>query len=723
MRGGGYIYVKRDGSKITIKQDPIGCYGIHLYRNEDYFALSNSFLYLIDRIKTKRKLITFNKEFSYYLIAADNTHSETMINEITLMDRSAVIELDIPKKAISWYCIDYKENTVDLDSTEGIQILDGWYRKWTGIVKSLVDSGEDVVFDLSGGFDSRMAFLLAQGSGADLNKIYFASSNDGLYTHTEDYEIASMIAEHFGFTLNNAGNLSNDADYYSTEDILNMCWHMQGCFHKENYFHHRHFKKSRYWFTGFGGETLRAYLNSENEKAFIEGLCNSSLSYHFKDILQLYESIERVMERTFNGINAKLSDFRRFPVAFNNYLTILYREARCRSHFGRMMSANYYSNIFTLSPLLDVDLQKLKLCVSQDKNDRNALCALLFERYCPKLLDFKFDNNRKFSETTIQNIRVVNKQFPYIKKPVEIHVKTDIRPVRMNEIENVPGAVPEKLLKDAFYSDDVKNIILENYGTGVYRYISEDSKKRKYFPLTNIFPFLCICKIIKDASSPDILSPADFITDCASAHTENEGEAVSALSLCDHELLDFFITARVDIKNTGSDSNSIKFTEISDVTMIVSPDFLNKNGNGYVIHSKTGSLRIAFRCVQSGTLNVWLRAMYVCYADNSVIPVQIDYKKLAVDGEVIFDTIHTISHDKPFEYSKKVSDGKTVIIEAEWIPYDIRKERNPICEQQELIQSLRNANNDLKKSTSWKVGRLVTWLPRKIKAALFYKKH
>lgn len=452
-----------------------------------------------------------------------------MINEISLIDRSAVIELDIPQKALSWHLVDYKENTVDFDSPEGMQILDGWYRKWTGIVKGLVDSGEDVSFALSGGFDTRMTLLLALGSGADLNKIYFASIDDDLHCHPEDYEIASQIAEHFGFTLNNAGILSNDADNYSVEDILNMNWYIQGCFHKENYFQCKRFKKNRYCFTGFGGGLMRGYLSTfKNEKAYVSRIINAVPNYHLKNILQVQDSIESAMRKTFDGINGKFKNFGRTFASFNDMASsVLYREASNRNHFGKATVLGYYSNEFSLSPLLDADFTQLKLCVSQDKSDMTALCTLLFERYCPKLLDFKIQGNRKFDETTIQNVRAVNRAFPYAEKPAEIHVRADMKSVRMNEIESVPAdpqdinSTPNKFQRNAFYSDEVKNAFFANYNKEAYYYILQDSKTRRYFPLTNVFPVLCICKILKDVSQPaeSPRTPADFIIGCARTYT------------------------------------------------------------------------------------------------------------------------------------------------------------------------------------------------------------
>lgn len=78
---GAYVYVKRTSGKITITQDFIGSYGIYLYQDADYFALSNSFLLLVDYVK-RFHVISINRNYTDLLIAADLcalAYSETMV--------------------------------------------------------------------------------------------------------------------------------------------------------------------------------------------------------------------------------------------------------------------------------------------------------------------------------------------------------------------------------------------------------------------------------------------------------------------------------------------------------------------------------------------------------------------------------------------------------------------------------------------------------------------
>ena len=47
---GAWVYVHRAGTKLTVTQDSVGCFGLYLYREGTYFALSNSFMLLVDHV-------------------------------------------------------------------------------------------------------------------------------------------------------------------------------------------------------------------------------------------------------------------------------------------------------------------------------------------------------------------------------------------------------------------------------------------------------------------------------------------------------------------------------------------------------------------------------------------------------------------------------------------------------------------------------------------------
>ena len=83
---GCYVYVEARDGKITIRQDLNGSWGIYLFRNGDYFALSNSFFRLLDHVKFRYPL-TVNRDYCHHLLAnslCSQAYSETAVNEIQL---------------------------------------------------------------------------------------------------------------------------------------------------------------------------------------------------------------------------------------------------------------------------------------------------------------------------------------------------------------------------------------------------------------------------------------------------------------------------------------------------------------------------------------------------------------------------------------------------------------------------------------------------------------
>ena len=87
----------------------------------------------------KSHTITFNRQYADHFLVAGlsaQSYSETLINEISCLDRSAVIEIDLKDRTLKTRLINYMENSIDLDSVEGMQLLDSWFFKWTNLIRN-----------------------------------------------------------------------------------------------------------------------------------------------------------------------------------------------------------------------------------------------------------------------------------------------------------------------------------------------------------------------------------------------------------------------------------------------------------------------------------------------------------------------------------------------------------------------------------------------------------
>ena len=132
-----------------------------------------------------------------------------------------------------------------------------------------------------------------------------------------------------------------------------------------------------------------------------------------------------------------------------------------------------------------------------------------------------------------------------------------------------------------------------------------------------------------------------------------------------------YITARIDIKlitNVGD----LQISFVSDCkAKINKPAFLNKDGIGYVINSYVGRLEFVAKATVDGQIQLYLRGNDVRDPDNNskLIPYWIDYTKLVINEQTIFDTLTPVWHDKPYKYNMEVNADEEITFQVEWFPH------------------------------------------------------
>lgn len=406
---GCYVIVQADEKSICIDQDFVGCYGLYLYESGKYFAISNSFFKLVEYLGSRCSLHV-NHDYVLGLICADLcslAYEETAINEIKLIDRNSSVHIDKPSRRLLIRRKDILINSIALDSSRALEILDSWHDKWCHILKGISDTSNNFVVNLSGGFDSRITFMLARNAGIDFLRAQIYSIKGTNPVHQDDYRIASNIVDACGAELNrplaSAGRSNLSAD-----ESVKIALYVKQLSHKKMYLQTFRHLRCRFQLHGSGGELLRSYWDMD-----LQSLCNKNRkigSREFNDGAAV-DAFMRIIRRSAESIAHRYG----VNIDDGRLTQLIYRETRCRNHFGKSFLENYFGNNLNLAPLLDPALHQLAL-TSSACSDKNLLVALILVRYGEDLLSFGFEGGRSIANETLAVARSISKQKPFLQR-------------------------------------------------------------------------------------------------------------------------------------------------------------------------------------------------------------------------------------------------------------------------------------------------------------------
>lgn len=671
---GAYVYIRRMENSIRINQDFMGSYGLYLYRDGDYFAISNSFLYLVEYLKQKRTL-TFNHRYAGAFLATElcvTAYSDTMVEEITLLDRCVALDIQIPSRQLSITYEDYHENTVSISSPEGMEILDSWLEKWKTLFTNIRRETSNIQVDLSGGFDTRMTFALLMGTGIDPNGIRVYSSDDNLHTHGEDFAIASAIAKHYGFRLNNEDVISQNKIPNTMEDIIDISFYSKLCFHKQMYYSRWHHPTPFYYIAGSGGECVRGYW-AMTQEAFIEKSVKRCRRFPENIAPVLAEAVRETLVRSFREIQEKYARFGR-EIAPEDMTLNLGRETQCRSHFGKNTVESYLRGSYKLNPLLDPQLHKLRL-YDEVCSDTHLLMSVILTRFAPDLLEFGFDGNRSLDARTLLYAKELCCRYPYggrVESGRRFNPVTP--PVHQDNGEIIPLEEVRGYISRLFRLPENADGFAEVFGEKTYAYICRDMAERSYFALQDAYAILGVSKILRDTRCSRDMTCQTFGR-VLRHQLDHSGESRTDLPAFEkYPWLEHYITARVDLKNGPDEGNDVVVLQRTDPdARVTKPKWMVSNGNGCVIESQRGALEVEFRCVGDGTLNIALRSRDVRDSQKKRIPFWLDFDLVRLNGEDIIREPRSIWHDVPLKINRQVRDGEVLRLELRWAPRDPRK--------------------------------------------------
>ena len=492
---GSYILIRKIGDEIRINQDFLGSYGLYIYenKNKEYFALSNSFL-LLEEFLIEKQNMSFNKDFADNLIisglCSPSIH-ETLIKEIIKLPSNTVVIINKKKKAFQLLYIDYKENTIPLESEEGLLIIDKWVDKWGYIFRSLRRKTNNLSFDLSGGFDTRLVLSLLISSGIDMNDILIKSITDKKYVHKEDFKIASNISKTIGFKLNEK-RLDNKSTLWSTQNTLFCSIYSKLGFHKEFYLKNQYFSKPRFSFTGNGGEIIRGKPGYDI-KMYLEKI--SSQAKQIPDYeKEFYNSSMRLCNRSIDLLKKEKTYNNEYEVSSDFYF-----KGRARNHFGKSAIEGFLANIYLIQPLIDPDIKKIKFNTNSKK--AHDFISYIYLRFGKDLIYFHFQGNRTLNSESIKKAVILNNKIQPYKIKTDLnknfYIDNKRKSPAFSSHENKNG---DDFLKEIFKTNKVIKNINKLYNNGIYKWAKNYSFTSNYFPLRHIYSLLAVSKILDDLS-------------------------------------------------------------------------------------------------------------------------------------------------------------------------------------------------------------------------------
>ena len=491
---GVYIMIRKIGKEIIINQDFYGSFGLYIFekKEENYFAISNSFL-LLEEYLLGKQIITFNKDFADNLIVTSLCSfsiEETLINEIKQIPSNAFLVIDTLKNTLKINYIEYQENTISFESKEGLKIIDDWIDKWSYIFRSLKKQTDNIYADLSGGFDTRAMMTILLNSGINMNELHIHSLLDKNHGHDIDFKIASNISSKFGFKLNNF-KLDNNFTKWSTKDTLSSTFYSKIGFHKEFYLHDKFYNKPRFTFTGSGGEFLRGAPLAPIKK-FIKSISVGNILGHEKEFLI---SSERLLNKSMNYFKNDKKDNDDYNIAL-----LLYARSLGKYHFGKGALENFLSNVYTIQPLMDPDIRKIKYDLLN--NSCHDLLAYIYVRFSHDLVNFPFQGERILNPKSIEKAEKLNNHLKAYKIKFKYNKNFYIDKKRESPVisykNNTNNAY--EYLNKIIHSSHYYNILNKVYDNNVYNWANEFSRKNKHFPLTQHYALLAIAIILENLS-------------------------------------------------------------------------------------------------------------------------------------------------------------------------------------------------------------------------------
>ena len=160
------------------------------------------------------------------------------------------------------------------------------------------------------------------------------------------------------------------------------------------------------------------------------------------------------------------------------------------------------------------------------------------------------------------------------------------------------------------------------------------------------------------------------------------------------ELISKYNFCRIDVKNMGDETNSIKVLNSNDPNLHIDNPrwFSDSEGIGSVFESSNGNLSLKLLCVGDGHLVVKFRGVDYKDHNNLRLPIFIECEYMGVNDIAISKNI-LLSHDKLRKLFIDVKDGEEINISVKWKRITSNDDLDKKARDE--IESLNHLNNIL----------------------------
>ena len=465
---GSYTCVESLPDKIIISQDFEGMQGIYHFKKEERNIFSNGYYKLVEYIQNLKYPLTLDKGYCIQYIFSNEeaiNMNDTLLNEVKRIGKDFRIEIYKNDGNVVFTEINYKINTIKIDSEETIPILDKWYYKWCKVFRSLVKMNSPLIVDLSGGFDSRACFGMIMNSNIDKNNISVKrnkAKKTSYKKNYDDWEISGLILKEYNMEdrtnvkffknkiIKNPKNIElfdefdnlifgnskicDYTDHVFSEPIFHICGiygdrnHLGDIQEVNNYLNHKKIK--------FAND-----MREEDKKIFV----------------QYIDKYADIIFKKYEANNA--------PIFIGDFSF----EYICR-FFGAKITQKIFNNNILVCPFADPSIHKIQTHLGDSSKNYHTLICLIYTRYFDVMLKFPFQTDSTPRVITEEEIQFAKKQ-------------CELYPFKKIEYEIIPNLIDDKkiIYKYGYEENDVREVLKQRLLAAESKFTAEFCKE--YFEL------------------------------------------------------------------------------------------------------------------------------------------------------------------------------------------------------------------------------------------------